>query len=161
MRSLTLHRFLALSFLATGVTTAAAAQTPDPILGTWILNVAKSKYTPGPGPKSETRTYVISGGVITASNTIVDATGKSVPGTWTVVYDSKYRAMTGDEDADSLSVKRVDAHHYEFSEKKGNKVVVTGTRVIAADGKSITLTTKGTNAKGQAFTDVVVYDKKG
>src|SRR5215211_7014872 len=107
MRSLTLHRFLAVSFLATSVIATAAAQTPDPIQGTWTLNVAKSKYTPGPAPRSETRTYDMSGGVMKASNTVVNATGKSTAGTWTLVYDSKYRPVTGDENADSLQVKRV------------------------------------------------------
>ena len=37
------------------------AQESDPLVGTWELNVAKSKYSPGPAPKSETRTYVVSG----------------------------------------------------------------------------------------------------
>jgi hypothetical protein len=34
-----------------------AAQSADPFVGTWRLNVAKSKYTPGPIPKSVTSTY--------------------------------------------------------------------------------------------------------
>jgi hypothetical protein len=37
---------------------------------------------------------------------------------------------------------------------------MSGTRLMAADGKSMTITTKGTDAKGKAFTNVEVYDKK-
>ena len=51
-----MHRLLratALVMIVIGVSVAElAAQGADPIIGTWELNVAKSKYTPGPAPKS-------------------------------------------------------------------------------------------------------------
>jgi hypothetical protein len=39
--------------LAIAIPQAAFAES-DPLLGTWQLNLAKSKHTPGPGPKSAT-----------------------------------------------------------------------------------------------------------
>jgi hypothetical protein len=39
-------------------------------------------------------------------------------------------------------------------------VVQTSTRVVSKDGKTLTLTAKGTNAKGQAVNDVLVFDKR-
>ena len=57
-----------------------AAQGADPFVGKWQLNVAKSKYTPGPAPKSETRTYVVAGQDIKASSQGVDGTGKPTAG---------------------------------------------------------------------------------
>jgi len=68
--------------------------------------------------------------------------------------------MTGDPDADSLSLKRIDAHHAEFTEKKAGKVVITGTRVISPDDKVLTITSKGTNAKGQSINNVLVFERK-
>jgi hypothetical protein len=38
-----------------------SAQTSDPLAGTWELNLGKSKFSPGPPPKSETRTYDVTG----------------------------------------------------------------------------------------------------
>jgi hypothetical protein len=35
----------------------------EPFAGTWKLDVAKSKYDPGPAPKSQTRTWDASGKV--------------------------------------------------------------------------------------------------
>lgn len=137
-----------------------AAQTTDPVVGTWELNVAKSKFSPGPGPKSETRTYVVTGQEIKATAKGVDGTGKPVTGEWTVVYDGKDRPMTGNPDADMLSVKQVDAYTTEFTQKRAGKVVMTGTRAISRDGKVMTITTKGTNAKGQTVNDVEVFDKR-
>ena len=43
-------RNLFLTVLAAALTLSAA----DPSLGTWKLNTAKSKYSPGPAPKSST-----------------------------------------------------------------------------------------------------------
>jgi len=137
-----------------------AAQTADPLLGTWELNVAKSKFHSGPAPKSETRTYVVAGNEIKATSKRVDANGKTTTGAWTVNYDGKDRPATGLVDGDSLSLKRIDAFSAEFTQKKAGKVVATGKRVISKDGKAMTISTKGTNAKGQAFDDVLVFDKR-
>jgi hypothetical protein len=136
------------------------AQSTDPVVGTWELNVAKSKFSPGPGPKSETRTYVVAGQEIKATAKGVDGTGKPSTGEWTVVYDGKDRPMTGNPDADMLSVKQTDAYTTEFTQKRAGKVVMTGTRAISRDGKVMTITTKGTNAKGQTVSDVEVFEKR-
>jgi hypothetical protein len=138
----------------------SAAQTTDPVVGTWELNVAKSKFSPGPAPKSETRTYVVAGQEIKASSKGVDSTGKTVTGEWTVVYDGKDRPATGNPDADMLSLKRIDANTTEFTQKKAGKVVMSGTRSISKDGKVMTITTKGTNAKGQPVNDVEVFERR-
>ncbi len=137
-----------------------AAQDADPIIGTWELNVAKSKYSPGPAPKSETRTYVIAGQDIKATSKGVDGAGKPTAASWTVNYDGKDRPQTGNPDADTLSLKRVDAFSTEFTEKKAGKVVITGTRTISRDGKMMTITTKGTNARGQTINNVEVFEKR-
>ena len=38
--------------------------------------------------------------------------------------------------------------------------MITGTRSISKDGKVLTITTKGTNARGQTINSVEVYEKK-
>jgi hypothetical protein len=137
-----------------------AAQGADPIVGTWELNVAKSKYSPGPAPKSETRTYVVTGQDIKATSKGVDSTGTPTSAEWTVNYDGKDRPQTGNPNADTLSLKRIDAFTTEWTQKKADKVVLTGTRTISRDGKVMTITTKGTNAKGQAINDVEIFEKR-
>src|SRR4029453_10240826 len=155
-----------LPILALGTMLAAfgvvhlAAQTADPLVGTWELSIAKSKYTPRPAPKNETRTYVVAGEDIKATLKGVDADGKPTSAEWTVNTDGKDRPATGFADLDALSLKRIDAFTVEFTQKKAGKVVATGTRVISKDGKVMTITTKGTNAKGQAFNDVQVFERR-
>ena len=137
-----------------------SAQASDPVIGTWDLDVAKSKFDPLPALKSETRTYALAGADIKATSKTVDGAGKTTTGAWTVNYDGKDRPQTGNADADTLALTRVDALTTTFSQKKAGKVVITGTRVIAKDGKTMTITSKGTNAQGKPFTEVLVFTKR-
>jgi len=68
--------------------------------------------------------------------------------------------MLSSLDADALSLTRIDAFTVAFTQKRAGKVVMTGTRTISRDGKVMTLTNKGINAKGQAINDVEVFDKR-
>ena len=159
-----MHRLLRATALVIIVIAAAvvemAAQGADPLVGTWELNVAKSKYTPGPAPRSETRTYVVAGQDIKASSKGVDGSGKPTAGSWTVNYDGKDRPETGYPNADTLSLKRVTASSTEFTQKRAGKVVITGTRTISPDGKVMTITYKGTDASGQSINNVEVFEKR-
>ena len=141
-------------------THAVSAQAGDPVIGTWELNLAKSKYAPGSAPKSETRTYTAAGKGYTFSSKGVDAQGNPTNGTFTTQFDGKYHAMTGSPTADSILVKRIDANTTESTQKKGAKVVTTTSRVVSKDGKTMTTTAKGTDAAGKPTTSVSVFDKK-
>ena len=44
--------------------------------------------------------------------------------------------------------------------RKAGRSLQTLTRVVAQDGKTMTVTSKGTNAQGQAMNNVVVFDKQ-
>ena len=103
---------------------------------------------------------MVAGQEIKASAKGVDSNGKAVTGEWTVNYDGKDRPQTGNPEADMLSLKRIDAYTAEFTQKKAGQVVMTGTRSISRDGKVMTITTKGTNAKGQPVNEVEVFEKR-
>jgi hypothetical protein len=68
--------------------------------------------------------------------------------------------ITGMPTVDVVSLKRIDANSSERTDKKAGKVVQTYHRKVAADGKTMTVTRKGTDEKGQAFTNVLHCDKK-
>lgn len=145
---------VALAFVALPVHAA------DAMLGTWELNLAKSKYSPGPAPKSQTRTYEAVGEAVKYSAKGVDAEGKPTLVEYTASYDGKDYPITGTPDADSISLKRIDDHTSEATQRKAGKVVLTVKRVVSKDGKVLTTTATGTNAKGQALHNVVVFDRK-
>jgi hypothetical protein len=132
----------------------------DPLLGTWVLNVAKSKYTPGPPPKEQTTIFEAAGQGLKVTTNGIDSTGKPIMMTFTANYDGKDYPVTGNPDWDMVSLKRINANTVEFTRKRAGKVVQTATGVVSKDGQIRTLTATGVNAQGQKIHNVAVYDKK-
>jgi hypothetical protein len=150
--------FLAVCLVATS-SLSSFAQT-DPIIGTWKLNLAKSKLIPGPPPKSQTLTYEAAGQGVKVTVKGTDAEGKPIDSQFTANYDGKDYPVTGNPGWDTITWKRIDAYKSESTRKKAGKVVVTATRVVSKDGKTLTLTEEGVTAKGEKFRNTVVYDKQ-
>ena len=151
----TLTLFL-LCVFAVSVTAAAV----DPHVGTWKLNVAKSKYSPGPAPKEVTMKIEAKGAGIHLTQTGTDGAGKPIRVDFSANYDGKDNPTTGVTNTDTIAVKRVDANTTESTLKKGGKVVMTVISVVSKDGKTRTSTFKGTDAAGKPVNNVAVYDKQ-
>jgi len=132
----------------------------DPFVGTWVLNVAKSKYVPGPPPKDQTVIYEAAGQGIKITAKGTDGTGKPTTTVYTANYDGKDSVVTGNPDWDAISLKRIDPNTVEFTRKRGGKIVQTGTNVVSKEGKTRTNTSTGIDAKGQKVNNVAVYEKK-
>jgi hypothetical protein len=131
----------------------------NPNLGTWKLNEAKSKLSPGL-PKNLMVKYEAAGANIRAVVDGVDGQGKPTHNEWTGKFDGKDYPVTGDPNSDMRSLKQIDDRTLKLTVKKGGKVTMTGTIVVAADGKSRTLTASGTNAEGKKMESTSVYDKQ-
>src|SRR6476659_9439929 len=133
----------------------------DMSVGTWKLNLAKSKYDPANlAPKSQTvKNEAASDGVKQVAD-IVDSAGKSIKTEYTAKYDGKDYAVKGDPNRDMVALKRVDDNTFEFTSKKDGKVLASGKVVYSKDGKTRTVTTSGTNAQGQKISNTMVYDKQ-
>lgn len=155
-----LQSITALALAAVVTAAAAHAQAKDPVIGTWALNVAKSKFNLGPAPKSQLRGYVKSGDKIDATFTGVNADGKPMKIEFSSAYDGKDYAYVGDPNADAISFKRIDAYTVEATVKKGGTVMYHATRVISKDGKIMTVTQAGKDANGKDSKNVLVFDKK-
>ena len=145
------------AILALGTNAALAA---DAAVGTWKLNVAKSTFSPGPAPKSQTRSYVESAQGLTLTVKTVDADGKESSSTLAFKDDGKPYAVTGSPDFDMVAVTRVDALTVTSVQTKAGKAVGSGTRAVSKDGKSLTFSAKLTDAKGVNHDDVSVYDRQ-
>src|SRR5262245_55271468 len=131
----------------------------DPAVGTWKLNPAKSKYDPGPVPKSQTIVIVASGSDLKISSTGIDGEGKPTSVGYTTSGD-KDVPVTGSLAYDQTAMKRIDKNTTEQTRKKSGKVVQTARRAISADGKTMTVTTTGTDEKGRKINNVGVFEKQ-
>jgi hypothetical protein len=141
-------------------TSSLFAQAADPVTGTWELNVAKSKLAGGPLPRSQTRKYEVIGQQVKSVQKGVDAEGKPTLVQFTASLDGKDYPYTGSPDFDTLALTRVDKSTLSFTQKRAGKVALTGTTVVSKDGKTMTISGKGTNAKGQPMDVVYVFDKR-
>jgi hypothetical protein len=61
--------------VAVGLSAHRASAQSDPQAGTWVLDVSKSKYSPGPAPRSQTAVYTASANGLKVVATGTDATG--------------------------------------------------------------------------------------
>jgi hypothetical protein len=131
----------------------------NPQMGTWKLNEAKSKLVKWMG-KNNTVVYEAAGRSVKVTVDGTDAKGKPTHNEWMGKFDGKDYPVTGDPTSDMRSYKKVDDHTMDITITKGGKATVTGRIVVAADGKSRTITISGTGPKGKKFTSVGVYDKQ-
>ena len=148
-------------FIGTAITSIAMFGA-DNSIGTWKRNIEKSKSTP-PATNPITSLSIVNeavdGGVkVTATGQLKD--GTAINYSSTDKYDGKEYPATG-APWDTISMKQVDANNLTFEAKKaGGKYQVTGRTVISKDGKTMTTTTKGTNAEGQPSSGTLVYAKQ-
>jgi uncharacterized ParB-like nuclease family protein len=145
------------AILAIGTGTALAA---DPVVGTWKLNVAKSTFSPGPAPKSQTRSYAESAQGMTLTVKTTAADGKESTTTLTFKVDGKPYPASGNPDFDSVAVTRVDALTVHSTQTKAGANVGAAVRTVSKDGKTLTFAQKGTHATGQKYDDISVYDRQ-
>jgi hypothetical protein len=155
------------SLVVAGVLVIVAAvavgigQTHNAQLGTWTMNMAQSKFSTGTGFKSATSTIeAVDGGVRhTVDSVYVDGTSRRY--SYTTRYDGKDAPVTGNSPyGDTTALTRVDANTVRTVYKMHGKVTVIQTSVVSSDGKTRTVTTKGTNPMGQAVDNLSVYDRK-
>jgi len=148
-----------LTFAVLFAAASACVAADDVNMGTWKLNEAKSKFSPG-APKNTTVVYEAAGDSVKVTVDGVDADGKPSHNEWTGKFDGKDYPLTGDPAADSRSYKKIDARTMELTNKKGGKPVATGKITVSADGKSRTVAVSGTDASGKKVTSTAVYDKQ-
>jgi hypothetical protein len=132
----------------------------DALSGTWVLNAAKSTYSPGPAPTSQT---VVISGTDQARKLVVDVTPAGGPAMHWEVSGAANQDLpvTGENpNADTYTFRRINPTTIEARYKKGGRQTLTQTAVVSADGNVLTVTGKGTNVAGQAVNTVAVFERK-
>ena len=139
---------------------SCATFAADNWVGTWKLNVSKSKFSPGPVPKSQMLKQELWEGGVKLTTDTVDNEGKTVHGEYAAKYDGKDYPWKGNTDADTISLKRIDDNSYEAVWKLKGKTTLTSKTLVSADGKTRTITQTGKDAQGRTVNNVTVYDRQ-
>ena len=163
--------------LAAACSVILLAQNPapgkDPIIGTWNLNLQKSKYNPGPAPRSGVRRYeVTEDGFINYISVGVDSHGSPTFNQVTYKYDGKDYPVysqanlplfyTTGVKPGTQAYRVIDPNTVELTPKdNAGKITFIGvrTRSVSRDGKTLTDIQKGTNAQGQMVDIVQIFDR--
>ena len=153
-----LFRIFAIVFLTLTAAGIVSAQT-NPFVGIWKLDVAKSKYDPGPAPKSQTRTWDAAGKVNVKG---INAAGKPMAYGYPIITDGKEYPTSGTvpNGADKISSKKVAASTIEVHFVRGGKPAEVTTFAVSKDRRVLTISAKGTNPDGSAFENMTVWEKK-
>jgi hypothetical protein len=133
--------------LATAIPKIGLAQS-NPLVGTWKLNIAKSKFA-GPPPRSLTLTFAGEGESLTNTAEIIDAQGRASTTVFVHIYDGKPHPTTGNSNYDSTAYTRINTNTVNFVRFREGKSAETGSIVVSADGKTYTATAEGTAVNGQ------------
>lgn len=129
-------------------------------IGTWTLDVARSKFPGGSGPKSRTLTIENSGQGVKVSNLTVAADGRISSSSYTEIFDGREYPLAGSANAITASSRRIDTNTGERITKTAGKVTRTRLRMLSADGQTLTVTEQGTNGEGQPFGLTMVFQRQ-
>ena len=144
------------------VGSTARTQSPDPWIGTWKVNLAKSTYSPGPKPTvaGTVKVEPSAGGI---KITLDGTTPQGQPTHTEIVgmFDGKDNPVKGAQAPNSTTaLKRIDGRTFEAMGKIDGKPTVTTRVVVSSDGKTMTATQTGKNAEGVSVNNVIVSEKQ-
>jgi len=91
-RTSTLLSLVCVAILYAGSSLVAQA---DPLIGSWKMDAAKSKFDPGPATKSSTVVYAAAGAGLKATIDGVTSAGDKTHWEYTAQYDGKDVAVSG------------------------------------------------------------------
>ncbi|MGH2855497.1 MAG: hypothetical protein ACRDLF_15050 [Solirubrobacteraceae bacterium] len=139
---------------------AGPAFAADPVVGTWKLNVAKSKFSAGAELTAGTRVYTEANGVYTLDQKLTRADGKETSNKVQYRDGKEVKQAAGASGADATLAKKIDANTWDFDLKKDGKVVGHVRRIVSADGKTLTVHNTGTQLSGVTGDETLVFDRQ-
>jgi len=138
----------------------------NPAVGTWKLDIEKSKFSPGPPPKSATLVIEAQGESLKTTYEEVESDDSHVGYAYTATLDGKDYPLAGTSEpdrlrgADTVSLRRDSSRAYGGMFKKAGQVLMTDMTSVSKDGKTLKLTVNGVDSKGQRVTLTTVWDKQ-
>lgn len=140
--------------------THVSAQSKNPRVGDWKLNLEKSKYSPGPAPKSLDLKIEAAGKGVHVLTNQVNADGSTVSTEYTGNYDGKDVPLKGSPMADTVSMKMINKAVVVRTDKKGGKPVATYRTTMSKDGKTYKVEIKAKTPKGDPVHNVLVFERQ-
>ncbi|MDA1371547.1 MAG: hypothetical protein O2971_12410 [Proteobacteria bacterium] len=138
----------------------AKAQNTNPFAGNWILDVSASTFESAPVPRTQTRAYQLRGGetfVFILDGMAADGSRQHFSATY--MYDNQEYPMASLNQSQLLTIayNKVDDRTVEYRIKADGQLAQSGTKELATNGRTMTITTRSVNQQGQTLTDTLVF----
>jgi hypothetical protein len=154
---------LAPGLLAAGaalVLSACSTLAASRWIGTWELDAARSRYSPGPAPKSQTVQFTSDGDSISLTSDGVGGDGEATHSSYRSRFDGREVPWEGNPEADTAVPLKIDSNTYENLWKMTGRATMISTVTVSRDGKTLTVVQKGTNEKGEPVSITAVYERR-
>lgn len=132
-----------------------------PFLGIWAFDPAQSDYQLGAPPQQGTYQLVPEGEQIAVAMDWTDAAGKDFHMVYFMIPDGQDHPYPDSPAVDAIQTTLLDARTLETLSKKDGKIVASGLRELADDGKTMRVIQSGVTPDGQTFANVALYHKHG
>jgi len=144
------------------LTVAAAVNAADPFVGTYRLNVARSKSSDAqPLPLAATLTISEDGDNLALAISLQSGNGSTLEKTSMPKGGGLLRRVDGgDPRYDTVTVTRPTPTTIDFVRMKDGKEGVRSRYTLGADGRVLTHTLKGTHPQGQQVDRVMVLERQ-
>jgi hypothetical protein len=136
---------------------SASKSDRDVVLGVWKVDLAKSKYYPGPPPVSETRTFTRDKDGVKGIVLRRNADGREERIEYRADFDQEY-PVSGTEAYDAVRFRRIDDYTSDAVLSHAGRVFGTARRVISKDGRTMTISFRQEDPA--LVKNVVVYSKQ-
>lgn len=106
----------------------------DPFIGVWKLNPSKSKFIPGPAPRSLTVTWAADAGGVKVSSAGIRADGRTIEEAYVANYDGKEYSKPGPWNFDAVINRTISETEREDIFKKRGAIAGTAHYTMSEDG---------------------------
>jgi hypothetical protein len=157
---------IACALMAILVPTSVSGADPDPVVGSWKLNLSKSRRV---GSAGMVRRYAETPSGIRMTETRIDRSGHRSEVQYLIAYDGQEspvlvlagHALMPARTDETMSFTRIDRYTVHGVSRISGKVAYEFTRQVSMDGRTLTVTIHDTAPQGKSADSVMVYERAG
>jgi hypothetical protein len=132
----------------------------DPLVGTWMLNLEKSKYPEGLAPKEQTVIIQLQDDEHHVSISGMTASGKPISARYTAPVNGGEGKVQQSTTFDAVASKRISDTQRQLVYSQGGKETTTINVMLSADKSSLRIIGKGKDSEGKPTEYVAVFDRQ-
>ena len=132
----------------------------NPLAGTWVANIEKSRRHANHQFQSATLTFAVSDHEVSLTHAGINMSGKHETGTTVLRPDGLEHPVSPQAPGVVVITRWVGTNVLESEARKNGNVVGKGSYAVSEDGRMLTATVEGTDGAGSPFEQIIVFDRQ-